>query len=373
MYLNRSFALRRSMGSLVPLRGCRSWFGALRGKTGRLERAPGQPVGSTMYRPGGRRRANPGGPGAWLRGLAAACLAAAVLTGTLAFTFAPGRSFSPGQGGQPGPPTKLEAAPDGSSEVTLSWDPPASDGGAGIIFYDVSEGTTFIQKLPASDTSYTVAVASGTSYTFLVSATNDFENQGPAATVTYPPSQTTPPPNSQTITFGPLAGQPVNAQFFVSARATSGLNVGFSSATPGVCTVSDSTVFDQAEVSTLTAGVCSIVAAQDGNARYAVAADVTRSVQIGSATAASGLPLVIIVAVAVAVILAAAAGAALAVRRRQLRSRSWPAPELGVRAVPHAGPPVVAHVQVTGTRATHSLRIEPHAGAGVTTIEKTRP
>ena len=118
------------------------------------------------------------------------CLAAAVLTGTLAFTFAPGGSFLPGQGSPPGPPTNLTAAPDGSSEVTLSWDPPASDGGAGIIYYDVLEGTSLLQKVPASDTSDTVAVTSGTVYTFQVSAINDYEQQGPAATVTYPASQT---------------------------------------------------------------------------------------------------------------------------------------------------------------------------------------
>ena len=161
----------------------------------------------------------------------------------------------------------------------------------------------------------------------------------------------------------------MNAQFAVSATATSGLQVGFTSATPAVCTVTDAPAFDQADVTTLTAGVCTIVAAQDGNARYALASDVTRLFQIGSAASAGGWPLLIILAAAV---ILAAAGAALVVRRRQLRSRSWPAPELGVRAVPHAGP-VVAHVQVTGTRATHSLRIEPHAGALVTTIEKTRP
>ena len=239
-----------------------------------------------MYRPGGQRRANPGGREAWPRRLAAACLAAAVLTGTLAFTFTPGRPSSLDLGGQPGPPTELAATPGGSSEVTLSWDPPTSDGGAGIIFYEISEGASFLQQLPASDTSYAVAVTSGTSYTFLVSAKNDYENQGPAATVTYPPSsQTTPPPSSQTITFGPLADQPVNAQFAVSATATSGLQVGFTSATPAVCTVTDAPAFDQADVTTLTAGTCTIVAAQGGNADWAAATSVQEPFQVLSSLA----------------------------------------------------------------------------------------
>jgi Fibronectin type III domain len=403
-----------------------------------------------MYGPGGQRPANPGGRWAWPRTLAAACLAAAVLTGTLAFTFAPGRSAWPDLASPPGPPTNLEATPDGSSEVTLSWDPPTSDGSAAIILYDVVAGTSYLGDVHAPNTSYTVAVTSGTTYTFQVSAINDDKQQGPAAMVTYPAP-------SQTITFGPLANQPVHAQFTVAATATSGLQVGFSSGTPAVCMVSDSTVFDQAEVMTLTAGVCTIVAAQSGNADwaaatsiqqsfqvlpgppalipqtitfgplanqpvhaqftvaatatsrlkvrfssatpavctvsgatvttvafgtctivaaqggnadYALASDVTRSFQIGSVTSAGGLPLLIIVAAAV---ILAAAAAALVVRRRRLRSRPPPAPESDVRAVPHAGPPVVVRVQATGAGATHTLRIEPHPGARVTTIEKSRP
>jgi Fibronectin type III domain len=323
-----------------------------------------------MYGPGGQRPANPGGRQVWPRGPAVACLAAALLTGTLAFTFAPGGSLLLDQGNQPGPPTNLAATADGSSEVTLSWGPPTLDGGAAIILYDVVEGTSFLGEVHAPNTSYTVAVTSGTTYTFQVSAINGDKQQGPAAAVTYPASsQTTPPPSSQTITFGPLTSRPVNAQFTVSATATSGLAVRFSSSTPAVCTVSDSTAFDQAEVMTLTAGTCTIVAAQGGNADYALASDVTRSFQIGSVTSAASLPLLIIVAAAV--ILAAAA--ALLVRRRRLRSRPRPAPEPDVRAVPHAGPPVVVHVQATRTGATHTLRIEPHPGAGITTIEKSRP
>ena len=115
-----------------------------------------------------------------------------------------------------------------------------------------------------------------------------------------------------TQTFGPLASQPVNARFTVSATATSGLAVTFSSGTPAVCAVSGATV------TTVAVGTCTIVAAQGGNADYALASDVTRSFRVGSVTRAGSLPLLI--SVAAAVILAAAA-AALAVRRRRLRSR----------------------------------------------------
>jgi hypothetical protein len=323
-----------------------------------------------MHGPGEQRPANPAGLEAWLRRLAAACLAAAVLAGTLAFTFAPGGSFLPDQVSQPGPPTNLTATADGSSEVTLSWGPPTSDGGVPIILYNVMEGTSFLGDIHPPTTSDTVAVTSGTTYTFQVSAINDSKAQGPAATATYTASsQTTPPPGSQTISFGPLVSRPVNTQFTVSATATSGLAVKFSSATPAVCTVLDSTVFDQAEVKTLAAGTCIIVAAQSGNTDYAFASDVTRSFHIGSVSRASSLPLLIIAAAAA--ILAAAA--ALLVRRRRLPSRLSLVPEPDVRAVAHAGRPAVVRVQASGTEATHTLRIEPHPGVGITTIEKLRP
>jgi hypothetical protein len=44
-----------------------------------------------------------------------------------------------------------------------------------------------------------------------------------------------------------------------------------------------------------------------------------------------------------------------------------------VRAVPRTGPPPSVTVRYTGTRPTLTVRIEPHAGATVTTIEEKRP
>ena len=76
----------------------------------------------------------------------------------------------------------------------------------------------------------------------------------------------------QTITFGALVNALVGAPSFpVSANASSGLAVSFSSATSGVCSVSGNSV------SLLAAGLCSIVAAQAGNANYQAAPSVTQS------------------------------------------------------------------------------------------------
>lgn len=77
---------------------------------------------------------------------------------------------------------------------------------------------------------------------------------------------------AQTIRFDTLAAVPVGSSFPVSATATSGLAVVFSSQTTGVCTVSGS------QVTTIASGTCIVAADQGGDAGYWQAAPtVTRS------------------------------------------------------------------------------------------------
>ena len=84
---------------------------------------------------------------------------------------------------------------------------------------------------------------------------------------------------SQTISFGALANKTFgNAPFVVSATASSGLPVSFSSTTTGVCTVSGSTV------TLVAAGACTIAANQAGNAGFAAAAQVTQGFTVAQAT-----------------------------------------------------------------------------------------
>jgi hypothetical protein len=76
----------------------------------------------------------------------------------------------------------------------------------------------------------------------------------------------------QTITFGPLANVTLGvAPFSISATASSGLAVSFTSTTPGVCTVAGNVV------TIVAAGSCSITASQTGNAIYAAAPPVTQT------------------------------------------------------------------------------------------------
>src|SRR5262249_6075657 len=64
--------------------------------------------------------------------------------------------------------------------------------------------------------------------------------------------------------------------FQVSATASSGLAVSFTSQTTGVCTVSGNTV------TLLALGVCTLVASQPGDATYAAATPVSRSFSVTS-------------------------------------------------------------------------------------------
>ena len=80
---------------------------------------------------------------------------------------------------------------------------------------------------------------------------------------------------SQTITFGALSNQPYGAApFTLTATASSGLTVKYTSTTTTVCTVSGATV------TLVKSGKCTIRAAQAGNANWAAATPVTQSFQV---------------------------------------------------------------------------------------------
>jgi hypothetical protein len=96
-------------------------------------------------------------------------------------------------------------------------------------------------------------------------------------------------PASSAISFGAIGNVTFGVSPFpISATATSGLPVTFTSMTPQICTVSASTV------TILAMGTCSITASQAGNISYAAATPVTQSFPInpaGVTLGATGQPL----------------------------------------------------------------------------------
>ncbi|MCE7988850.1 MAG: hypothetical protein DYG89_47450 [Caldilinea sp. CFX5] len=81
-----------------------------------------------------------------------------------------------------------------------------------------------------------------------------------------------PQKSEQTISFAQLADQRLGTlPLALSATASSGLAVSFTSLTPGVCTVDGNTV------SLRTAGLCTLVATQEGNETINPATPVTQS------------------------------------------------------------------------------------------------
>jgi hypothetical protein len=81
---------------------------------------------------------------------------------------------------------------------------------------------------------------------------------------------------AQTITFGALPNKALgDADFTVSATASSGLPVSFTTTTPSVCTVTTGGL-----VHLVATGTCTIAAHQGGNGNYNAAADVSRSFSV---------------------------------------------------------------------------------------------
>ncbi|MFZ9874410.1 MAG: autotransporter-associated beta strand repeat-containing protein [Candidatus Methylacidiphilales bacterium] len=143
--------------------------------------------------------------------------------------------------------------------------------GSSLTVANLSNGTV---KLPASITNTPSLLAmfkSAESPTHVASVAGD-------GTLSFAPAVVK---SNQTITFGPLLNKQVgDAPFLLTATASSGLTVSYSSANPAVATIAGSTVTIVGVGSTV------ITASQAGDSAYNAAANVTQTLTV---TAAAGI------------------------------------------------------------------------------------
>jgi cytoskeletal protein RodZ len=187
----------------------------------------------------------------------------------------------------PGAPTGLTATAAGNSQISLTWTAPTAAAGASVTGYKVYAGTSPGGESLAGSSSATsdtvTGLSSGATYYFAVTAVYQRCIDRPCQDVESPRSNEAHATTdrtvihglkSQVIHFGPLAAHVAGVRFTVSASASSGLSVSFSSARPRVCSVAGS------QVTTLRRGRCTITATQAGNADYSPAPDQTRSFRV---------------------------------------------------------------------------------------------
>lgn len=166
----------------------------------------------------------------------------------------------------PSIPTGLMASPFNSSRIDLSWG--ASTDNVGVTGYNVYRDGVLVGNSATTNYSDT-GLASQTTYGYTVAACDAANN---CSATSGSVSGTTL--ISQTITFGTAPVLFVGSNGAVSATATSGLAVTYSSITPAVCTVSANSV------AAISVGTCTIAANQAGDATYSAAPQVTQDIAV---------------------------------------------------------------------------------------------
>ena len=327
----------------------------------------------------------------------------------------------------PEAPAGLTATPH-NSKVTLTWTAPAS-GGTPIRGYIIYEGTspggetgTPVNGSPVTATSYTVTgLTNGTSYYFKVAAANAaglsalsgeasatlpviVQSSPPPSSA--PPSGSAPPPNSApppstapaftaptglTATAGDTqvhlswtaptsdGGSPV-ASYKIYVAGVPGVQELPAAGTAKTTDVTVTSLRNRAVYYFMVTAVNT--AGDESPLSTEVSAEPAGSVPGGSVSLSQPtVPPRLIALLAAVGAMAAAAAFTLIRRGRRLRSQNGAhtgrsdqqtpvAPD--VRAVPNSARPDMVSVRDTGTEPTHTVRLEPHPGVSITTINEGR-
>jgi predicted outer membrane repeat protein len=171
----------------------------------------------------------------------------------------------------PGAPV-IGPATAGDAQATVTFTPPASNGGSAITGYTVTSSPGGITATGAASPITVNGLTNGTAYTFTVTATNS-AGIGPASAA----SNSVTPKAAQTITFANPGPQNFGTAPTLTATSSSGLTVTFSSATTGVCTITSGGV-----LTFVTAGPCTINADQAGNNAFVAATTVPQSFTVNA-------------------------------------------------------------------------------------------
>jgi hypothetical protein len=171
----------------------------------------------------------------------------------------------------PGAPT-IGTATAGDAQASVTFTAPASNGGASITGYTVTSSPGNITGSGAASPITVTGLINGTAYTFTVTATN---SAGPSSASAASNSVT--PKAAQTITFANPGARNFGTTPTLSATATSGLTVAFTSSTTGVCTITSG-----GALTFVTPGTCTINADQAGNGAYVPASQVSQSFAVNA-------------------------------------------------------------------------------------------
>jgi hypothetical protein len=174
----------------------------------------------------------------------------------------------------PGAPT-IGTAVAGNAQATVTFTAPASNGGSTITGYTVTSSPGNLTANGSSGPITVTGLTNGTAYTFTVKATNSV-GTGLASGNSNP---VTPLKAVQTINFAQPAAQNFGTKPTLTATATSGLTVSFSSSTTGVCTITTG-----GALTFVTAGTCTIKADQAGNASYSAAPSSSQTFTVNAVT-----------------------------------------------------------------------------------------